>query len=190
MRLKLVTPPAVEPVSLDELKSHLRVDIADDDDYIGGLIMAAREYIEETTRRSLTTQTWRLSLDDWPDDDEIELPRPPLQSIISFQYTDSDGITTDVDAGSYEIDTDSEPGQIVLANNQSWPDVILKAANPVQVTYVAGYGDAGSDVPGRLRHAIKLLAAHWYENREPVAAVKLMPIPFAVESLIYLNRVY
>ena len=32
----------------------------------------------------------------------------------------------------------------------------------------AGYGDEASDVPAPIRHAIKLLVAHWFEQREPV----------------------
>ena len=46
------TPPAVEPVTVAEAKAHLRVDISDDDTYIGTLITAAREWCEEYLDRS------------------------------------------------------------------------------------------------------------------------------------------
>jgi uncharacterized phiE125 gp8 family phage protein len=36
----------------------------------------------------------------------------------------------------------------------------------VKVVYVAGFGDAATDIPSPLRTATKMLAAHWYENRE------------------------
>jgi uncharacterized phiE125 gp8 family phage protein len=190
MIIKQTVAPTTEPISLTEAKSHMRVDISDDDDYITSLITAAREYIEFATRRALITQTWRYSLEKWPTGDEFEIPKPPLQSITTFQYTDSDGTTSDVDSDLYEVDTDSEPARIKLAYGQSWPSETLKATNPIQVTFVAGYGDDAEDVPGYLRHAIKFLVEHWYENREPVAAVTLMPVPLAVDSLIWLNRVY
>ena len=46
MGIQLVTPPAVEPVSLAEMKEHLRVDAVDQDLTIKSLISAARQYAE------------------------------------------------------------------------------------------------------------------------------------------------
>lgn len=66
MRLTLVTPPAVEPVSLDDLKNHLKVDCDDDDALIATLGKAARRYVESAKKQSLVTQTWRLYLDSFP----------------------------------------------------------------------------------------------------------------------------
>jgi uncharacterized phiE125 gp8 family phage protein len=192
MVIKQTVAPASEPVSLVEAKLHLRVDISDDDAYITGLITAARIYFEATARRALISQTWRLSLDAWPCSDEIALPRPPLQSVTSIIYKDDVGAQTTLASASYIVDTDSEPGRVVLAYGESWPSGVLYPANPIQITYVAGYGDEGSDVPEQVRQAIKLLVSHWYENREPVVASGAVPkaIPLGVDSLIWLNRAY
>ena len=59
----LLTPPAVEPLTLAEAKSYLRVDTVDEDDTIAALIAAARLLVEAYARRALITQSWRLSLD-------------------------------------------------------------------------------------------------------------------------------
>jgi uncharacterized phiE125 gp8 family phage protein len=191
MRLKLATAPASEPVTLAEAKAHLRVDISDDDTLIDGLIASARRYFEEAARRALITQTWRLSLDGWPSGDEIELPRPPLQSVTSVIYKDQDGNATTWAAANYIVDTDSEPGRIVLAYGQSWPTGVLYPANPIQITYKAGYGDAGSSVPTQMKQAILLLIGHYYENREDtIAGTTIKAIPLGVHSLIWLNRAY
>lgn len=191
MRLKLVTAPAAEPLDLEtEVKAHLRVDIADDDLFIAGLMAGAREFLEEAARRAFVTQTWRLNLDGWPDDsDEIELPRPPLQSVSSITYTDSEGNETTWSSDEYLVDTDSEPGRIVVANGYSWPGASLRSMNPIQITYVAGYGDP-EDVPQRWKRAMLLLIGHWYENREVIVATGAIPkeIPLAVDSLIWLDR--
>lgn len=188
MALKRTVEPASEPVSLDEAKLHLRMDGDDEDDFIAGLLAAAREYFEETTRRSLISQTWRLSLGEWPD--EIELPKPPLQSVTSITYKDDSGAQTTLNSSVYLVDTDSEPGRIVLASGQSWPSGTLYPVNPIQVTYVAGYGDEGAAVPERMKQAIKLLLGHWYENREDTITATIKNIPMGVESLIFLNRAY
>lgn len=188
MALKRTVDPASEPVSLDEAKLHLRVDGDDEDDFIAGLLVAAREYFEETTRRALISQTWRLSLDEWPD--EIELPKPPLVSVTSITYKDDVGAQTTLSSSVYLVDTESEPGRIVLASGQSWPAGTLYPVNPIQVTYVAGYG-AATAVPERMKQAIKLLLGHWYENREATVAGTIMKeIPLGIDSLIWLNRVY
>ena len=192
MILVRTVEPAAEPVSTAEAKDHVRVDISDDDALIGALIATAREYVEEASRRALVTQTWRFSLEAWPETDTIELPRAPLQSVTTFSYTDEDGnSTTLVEGTDYEVDAESEPGKVVLAANQSWPWVDLHPKTPIQITYVAGYGDA-SDVPQRWKQAVLLLVGHWYENRELAVVSGAVPkeIPFAVESLINLDRVW
>lgn len=83
MRLKLTVQPTVEPVSLEEAKLHLRVDSADDNVLISSLIKTARELAEQETHRVFITQTWRMYLDQAPS--VIEIPKPPLQSIVSIK---------------------------------------------------------------------------------------------------------
>lgn len=83
MRLKLKTAPAKEPTTLDEAKSHLRVDGADDNALIGALITTARQLAERETKRAFITQTWRMYLD--KAEGEIEIPKPPLQSVESIR---------------------------------------------------------------------------------------------------------
>ncbi|MCB0190639.1 MAG: head-tail connector protein [Anaerolineae bacterium] len=190
MILKRTVEPAAEPLSVSALKNHLRVDLSDDDELIAAYLEAARDYVEKTTRRSLVTQTWRLSLDGWPACDEIILPRPPLQSVTSIVYYDSEGASNTLASSAYDVDIDSEPGRVVLKHGESWPSTTLRPMNPVQVTYVAGYGLA-ADVPSYLVHLIRLLVSHWYENREPVVVGSIVGnIPLAVDSLIWLNRSY
>src|SRR3974377_971688 len=66
MRLDLITPPAVEPVTLAEAKQHARVEYPDDDALITGMIVAARRMAETRLRSALITQTWNLYLDSFP----------------------------------------------------------------------------------------------------------------------------
>lgn len=68
MALVIVTQPTVEPISLAEAKSHLRVDsdFTADDNLIGGLIVAARQEAEQICRRALIKQTWKLAIDQFP----------------------------------------------------------------------------------------------------------------------------
>ena len=176
--LTLVTAPAVEPITLNEAKSHLRVDFADDDSYITALIVAARMIAEERTGRALITQTWDYVLDDFPIKDFISLRKPKLQSVTSVKYIDSDSAEQTVLTSEYLVDADSSPGRIVLKFAKIWPVATLQPASAVRIRMVVGYGLA-IDVPQPLKQAILFLVAHWYENRQPVEkAMEKVPMTF------------
>jgi len=189
MIAKQTVAPTAEPVTLTEAKTHLRVDVTDDDVLITSLITSARQYVEQIARRALVTQTWRLSMQEFPASGVIILPKPPLQSVTSITYTDINGTTSTVDSSIYTVDTDSEPGRVVLKYGESWPSASLANTNPVQVTFVAGYGGQGA-VPEYWKQAILLLVGHWYENREAIVVTGAIPkeMPMAVRSLIQMNR--
>lgn len=189
MALKLITPPAEEPITLQEAKLHLRVDSNDDDTLITSLITSAREYCEDFLNRALITQTWDLTLDDWPDEDYIKVPLPPLQSVTSVTYYDTDNNATVMDAADYFVDDQSEPGRVHLAYGESWPSTTLRPANGVVVRFVAGYGNA-ANVPQKIKQAMLMLIGHWYENREAsVTGTVSREVEFAVNSLLWLDRV-
>lgn len=189
--LKLKTPPAVEPVSLAELKLFLRIDHSDDDELIQSLITAARQYCELVQNRSYITQTWQFYLDDWPTQGYIELPRPPLQAAdISVKYTSAAGTEYTFAAENYHVDV-SFVGKIVLAYGKTWPTISLKTSLPICIEYKAGYGDAATTVPETVKQAIKMLAGHWYENRETtLTGSTSKEIEFAVSALLQLERVF
>lgn len=66
MPVKVIIPPAVEPVSLAEVKLHARVDNDLEDDLIASFIGAARRHGESLTHRSFVPQTLELTLDAFP----------------------------------------------------------------------------------------------------------------------------
>ena len=63
MTVILVSGPAVEPLSLAEAKSWIKVDASDEDALIQSLIVSARLAVEAATNRLLITQQWRLVID-------------------------------------------------------------------------------------------------------------------------------
>lgn len=139
MALTLITAPTVEPVTATEAKAHLRVDTTDDDTYITALIKAARQHGEDFTRRALILQTWELILDAWPSDDTIVIPLPPLRSIVSVKYKDSDGTESTLAASEYIVNTGEEPGKVVLGYGKTWPSDTLYPTRAITVRFKAGY---------------------------------------------------
>lgn len=186
MKYRAKTTVALEPVSVSEAFKHLRIAAdADEEGYINSLITAAREYCEGITRRSLILRTY----DAFPErfgGRYIELPRPPLVGVESIIYTGSSGADIIMPVSDYIVDTDSEPGRIILPHNGVWPALMPGAINPIKITYTAGYGE-GDMVPESIRQSMLLLIGHWYANREAVGDVGV-PIAFAVDNLLSMYK--
>lgn len=172
MTLRLITAPLVEPITLAEAKLHLRVSGADEDGLLALYITAARQACEERTERALITQTWEQALDAFPTTGlaltgAIELPRQPVQSITSVQYVPAGGTAlVTLDPAAYTLDAITAPGW-VLSTSGTWP-ATAELANCVRVQFVAGYGAAGSAVPGPLRAWVLLTLGTLYANREAI----------------------
>ena len=187
------TGPAVEPLTVAEAKLHLRVDISDDDAYIGTLITAAREWVENYLDRTLITTQLILRAAEFPTE-ELELPRPPMvasgtATAVVITYTLADTTTATLSTALYRVDRTSTPGNVAPIINGTWPSDVIEDANAVAVTYWAGYGPTSASVPATIRHACLMLIGHWYERRSAVLTGTISkPIEFAVESLLASNN--
>jgi len=190
MALTLITPPAVEPLTLEEVKLHLRVDASDEDNLINIYIRAAREFTEAFLGRALVTQTWKLTIDEFPIG-EIKIPKPPLQSVSNVKYFDSAGLEQTLATSEYYVDAASEPGWVVPVTNSVWPTP-LDAINAVSVEFVAGYSptadspsNLASNVPFNIKAGMLLIIGNLYENREDnVVGVISTRLPNGAEYLL------
>lgn len=197
------TQPAEEPLTLAEVAQHLRVDIQDDNDLITNLIVAAREHVEKVTARSFVTRTLDFYRDQFPgikpyiDTPAIELSRPPLIAVTSLAYTDTYGtvrtwtpsgtdLLNELGVLNAHVDNVNEPGRIVLAYSQIWPNQVLRTANAIKIRYTAGYG-AATAVPQAAKSAMKLLVGTWYDNRESIIngrGITSIPVSDGVDMLL------
>lgn len=193
MKTVLVTPPNTEPLTLEEVKAHLRVEVPNDDTLIVIYIAAARQWCESFTRRAFMPQTWDVYLDGFPED-EIEIPLSPVASVTYVKYIDGNGVTqTLADGTDYttSISTGPSAGRTTIEPyfDTSFPTP-RDQPDSVWYRYVAGYADAAS-VPGPIRAAILLLVGHLYANREAVVAGTIASeVPFTIKNLLYPFRLY
>jgi len=188
MALVKVTAATQEPVTVDELKDHLVIDHADDDNYLATLIAAVVQFLGEVQDRTFVTTTWDLKLDRFPSGNGvIELPRSPAASVTSVKYQDLDDVETTLAGSLYTVDASSVPGRLQPAYDESWPST-RGHVHDVTVRFVAGYGDP-ADVPRAHRHEILMRAADLYEHRE-ASVTRRHETNFAAEALFQLNRVF
>lgn len=191
--LRLITGPSVEPISLNEVKAQLRIDGSADDTLLTSYIAAARAYVESTTGLALNTQTWEMTLHDWPyGSNPIVLPKQPVQSITTITYADQANQTQTLASSVYEIDVTRTPAFITLTENSDWPDIYDKQA-AITIRFVAGYGATAASVPEPIRQAMLLLVGHWYANREQVtlgAGLTATQLPLGMDALLQPFKVY
>lgn len=165
-RWTTVTPPASEPVTLAEAMAQVRVVDESEQDQVEDLIQTAREMAERYVARALVKRTLKLTLDAFPSGSgSIRLPMPPLVSVSSVKYTDTEGVEQTLSSSLYQVDTASEPARIVPAYGQVWPST-RDELNAVRVEYVAGYGDDATEIPWRFKQAVLLILGDLYEHRE------------------------
>lgn len=197
--LAKIVQPAVEPVSLSLLKKHLRVEHEDEDDYLMSLVGAARQYCELRTDRCFIDTRLEMTLDTFPAALELPLPLPPFsptagrQDIeVSFRNVQLQSLPV-VEAepvivsspGTFIVNRSATPAVLTPNVNGYWP-VTGPIRSAVTIRWWAGYGDSGDKVPKGLRHAILMLAAHWYVQRETVAVnIGSAPsMPYGVDELL------
>jgi uncharacterized phiE125 gp8 family phage protein len=162
MPLELVTPPAVEPVTLDDAKAHLKVDTTDDDALITNLIGAARARAEWHTGRAFVTQSWLLWLDAWPCGAPAEIPLLPVQAVSAVTTYARDDTAVALDPSLYQVDIAS--ARVALRQGTVLP-ALLRPINAVSIAFTAGYGDAETNVPPLIRQGILDIVADLYTNR-------------------------
>lgn len=181
--LRVITPAAVEPVTLADAAAHLRIDAyGSPAEYpeatlIEAMISAAREYVEHVSGLTLAAQTLELSarsfaaLCRYEGDGVIELRTAPVLGIDSVAYVDADGVTQTMADTDYLLDDAATPPSLHLAYGVTgWPTT-RDQPNAARIRFTAGYGAAGGSptvdvIPFTLRAAVLLMLGHLYDNRE------------------------
>jgi uncharacterized phiE125 gp8 family phage protein len=187
MGLKLLGGPAAEPLTIDEVKAHLRVDGTNEDALIASLLLTSRLHIETALGLALMTQQWRLVLDAWPANAIVKLPVAPVQSITEVRVVNSDGAMTTMPVSDYSLEATGRPARVV-SGDKSWPLPGRKTGG-IQIDFTAGFGNTADAVPSPIRQALLLLIAHWYEHRDPIEiGAPATAVPHAVSHLLHPYR--
>lgn len=164
MTLAMITPPALEPLGLDEIKLHLRIDHDDEDTLLMSTLSAARHYVELRCGRKLITQAWRQYEAEFPPGYELPLRLAPVQDILSVVSFDREGNPASLEP-LYVSLIHGRHGAVLKFDSGLDPQV---AANGLEIDLLVGMGDLGLDVDDALKRAILLLVTHWYEFRGAV----------------------
>ena len=187
MNFEIITPSTDTAVPLNIAKDHLRISDNASDALISGAIQASTGFAENFLNRTLTTKSYRLSLDDWPP--RIFLKLPPLITVDSVKYDDENDIEQTLATSVYEVGHMDNIPFIQLAPNQSWPDLSTTTAlERIRIDYTSGYGGA-SDIPDAIAQSLLLLIGDAYENRESQIIGQAINENPAAINLLFPSRV-
>ncbi len=108
----------------------------------------------------------------------IDLMVHPVASITSVTYADINGDQQTWDSSNYELVRSRFRSLLFKPDSATlWPIISFTRLRSITITFVAGYPITADDtdakkrarVPATAKHAMHVLLAHWFKNRESVA---------------------
>lgn len=152
--------PEQEIISVQEGADFLREGGSAQEEVIGELITASREWLEAETARNFGISKYELHLDGWR---HFTVPRSPLvkSSLKVFYTAPGGGSQEELDGGLYTVIDQEDPARVEFGS--SLP-ALAETPYPVCVKFDAGY--TAENAPNRARLIIKLLLAHYYSTRD------------------------
>ena len=187
MILTQISGPVENPVTLDECKADCRVEFNDEDGLISAYIDAATRAASEVTSKKLVNETWRLSTPNFCVN-KIEIPFVDVSSIESVSYYDLDDNLQTIAVNQF-YKYDYETKTVLEAKDTLSIPSLKKRNDALQVEFVTGYGPSAASVPATIKKAIRLIVAHWYQNREDTSEKTLSSIPMGADTLLSLERI-
>ncbi|MGW6776605.1 head-tail connector protein [Brucella pseudogrignonensis] len=176
MTMFLVTPPALEPVTIADARAFLRISTDSEDDVLRRIIKTACELVEAETGLALVDQTWRLRVDRWPRSGRLAIFKYPVKAVTAVVAYRPDGSAIGMEPEEFMLQHGRRPQRVYMAQ---YPDAQTFCG--LEVDFIAGFGETGVEVPDALKQAILTLTAHLYENRAGLDTAKA-ELPTMVDS--------
>jgi uncharacterized phiE125 gp8 family phage protein len=164
----LLEGPTLEPLSIAQAREWLRVEHEQDNDLIGALIVSARMVVEQTTRRLLLAQRWRITSS--VGSERIGLSPGPLLSVDEVRVRPAAGLPVIVDASTYRVENES--ADLVFSVSPAVPP-----GARIEIDLTAGFGQTVSAIPAPMVQAIRMLVARWYEHRGDSSVIREAAAP-------------
>lgn len=176
-------------VTTAEAKAHLRVDSSDtsSDTLIAGLVLAATKWLDGYNGwlgRCINPSNWTLDFADFSASPwRLPLFDPP--SVTAITYFDASNSQQTLNSVVYSVLNDAGGPYIKCNSGQSFPTSTYPRDDAVTVAWTVGAWVNAAAVPDSVKLGIKMLVAHWYENRGEIGDTpQFTAMPFAAEVLL------
>lgn len=182
--------PSVQPLTLAEVRDHLRLEnVAGEDALLTAYIAAAAGKLDGWRGylgRCLIMQTWRQDYACFSAGGFLRLPFPDASS-VAVTYLDTSGDVQTLATTDYLLVNDYIGGAVVMVGGIAWPSAVATRPDAVSVTGVYGYGESAASIPAEIRHAMLLIVGDMYAHRETAvvgATAAAVPMSMTVRSLL------
>ena len=185
MRIEILTSATCDPLLLDDVRTHLRTDSADDDATLAtlartaeammeahlGVALIARDvamYLDQFPSRAAACSDWWQGTREGPMDwisgasGAAILPARPLISLSKIEVWQAGG-WQEWATVNYSASTGLMP-LLHRAQGSAWP-VPDRAQEGIRIAGRVGFGENWNAVPANLRHAMLQLVAWLYTHR-------------------------
>lgn len=192
MGYKIKTVSASYPVTLSELKEHLRLPAAyvAEDNRLNFFIQAATRFAENYTNRMMIESSWYLYLNSFPksSNEKICFLRNPIISITSIKYKDESNVEQTWLSSCYALVNSEEPAYVKPVYGEEWPSA-YNSPNSITIEFKAGYSTA-AEISANIKAAIFMICADLWSNRETIIVGHIVQsIPRTAEMLLELERI-
>jgi len=195
-QLNLVTPPAVDVISVTDAKDYLRIDNSVEDERILTMIKAATLKLEQYLSLKFINQVWDIYIDNFPMSNRsawwdgvrdvsvkeivglspnITFPFGRAFSFDQFHTFADDGVAVVENLSNYVFDSVGYNTRVGLKLGGVWPQTVLRPNNGIKFRFTFGFGTSKDDVPDDIKMAIYEYIAHMYENRGDQNEMKIPP---------------
>lgn len=164
--LHLISSPDDTAISLEDLRSHSRVDARDDDTMLSGYIAAATLTVEGFIKQKLLAHVYEQTFDfGFPNVIRTDIGPVMKSDDIVITYTDDAGVVQTLDHSSYQVSLGPR-AVIIPAYGQTWPTT-RHVLDAVRVRFTAG-AEKREDIHKAITQALLMTAATLYEFRENI----------------------
>ena len=129
---------------------------------LAGFLRAAMATIEARTGKALIARSYVWTLTAWRDLAAQVLPVAPVTAITALTIVDRLGAEETVDPARYVLEPDLHRPRLV-STGYTLP--VIPVGGTAVIAFDAGLGATWAEVPADIAQAVKMLAAHYYENR-------------------------
>ena len=169
-------PLPLIPITIDELKQHLRIDQSlEQVSYLNMILASVTHAAEEYMSMTCLPTKWRTYRNNF-NANAFELRKGYFQTLQSFKYIDNiTNLLVDVDSTVYQAVAKDYFGQIILKSDQRFPyGMISSQDNAIVIEFTSGLTTTpiifGQRYPD-LKFAMLQHCAFYYENRGNDVAV-------------------
>jgi len=143
MKYIIATEATTLPVSIEEVKTHLRIEsYYDHDDLVRSYIEATAKMIEQRANLAIMHQTWKLFLSPEEIKEDIFFFKWPVASISSIKYYDESNTLQTLSTDSYLTALSIRPAQIIITDLPS----VYDRSDAMEITFIGGFTTVPADI--------------------------------------------